>query len=351
MKPIVPNDKCLTQEQILRYLRDECQPSEIRIIDKHLSQCPMCSDAVEGAMMLDTKELEFAWAQSQAHIKAKTEELATAHQPLKAVRSKPIRFLRFTLGAAASVALLAAAAIWLLTKPLDQNTPETSTAAPPQLTPADSAYFSQKPEVIEPSSTAPVTIADAQTNASKSNVSSSEVQKPSNYTSTSNIKDTTEAIAAASAPNEPKAKEPINEAAEKIGDYANARAADMDSKQAKETEYREESLDKKRSAPAAMASKAKAYKSENNRIDDSQILESGAAFLRSNKYDDAIKTFNLIINKSPKSNQYEQALWYNANALLMSGNKSASKAAYTRIAKEKGKYAAQAENLLSKWKD
>ena len=151
MKQIVPNDNCLTQEQILRYLRDETSPDETRAIDRHLTRCPMCSDAMEGAMMLDSKDLEKAFLQSKAYILEKTNADKLQKTALKVVRT-PNRYLRYALSAAASLAVLVVAALWIFTKPLSESN-EIIAEAPPQYNEskaADSAYFEQKPLVLEP---------------------------------------------------------------------------------------------------------------------------------------------------------------------------------------------------------
>ena len=58
MKNIVPNENCLTEAQLLQYLGDECSSAEEKAVDRHLTHCPMCSDALEGTMLLNSARLE-----------------------------------------------------------------------------------------------------------------------------------------------------------------------------------------------------------------------------------------------------------------------------------------------------
>lgn len=43
------DSECLTRQQVLNYLEDRLTPKEQHEIEKHLLECPLCSDAVEGA--------------------------------------------------------------------------------------------------------------------------------------------------------------------------------------------------------------------------------------------------------------------------------------------------------------
>ncbi len=55
---ILPSENCLSDAQLLRYLKDECSLQEQRGIDKHIDKCAFCSDAVQGAINLPIIEFE-----------------------------------------------------------------------------------------------------------------------------------------------------------------------------------------------------------------------------------------------------------------------------------------------------
>ena len=50
----------IAQEILLRYVENACSRSEMREIDRHLATCAMCSDAVEGLMLLSEPSLAIA---------------------------------------------------------------------------------------------------------------------------------------------------------------------------------------------------------------------------------------------------------------------------------------------------
>ena len=352
MKQIVPNDKCLTQDQILRYLRDECQASEIKAIDKHLTHCPMCSDALEGAMMMDDKSLESSFAHVEAYISEKTNEILLDKTPLKVVRT-PTRYLRTALMAAASVAALAAASIWLFTKPLDSATDTDSkiAAAPTEsIKAADSAYFTQTPNVIEEKT------ADAKPNQKldkdipKSGeplaATTNEVAKPLEPTNAP-VKDD---IAQSTEPT-PTAK--AKEMADKMvmADQADSEKSINNREEAKSRQetYKAQKMEQAAAPKAAKAmSKAKA---NNSGEVDIQTLNKGISYFQAKDYQNAIATFNSILAQKTEGDLYEKALWYSANVYFQNKNKATSKAMYQRIAKEKGTFATQAETILKNWKD
>ena len=112
---------------LLRYVEDACSRSEMREIDRHLTTCPMCSDAVEGLMLLS--EPSVAVANLNKKIDARVAEIGvekpietpvgnlvltvveeTVKRPLKVVK-RPFRQERWA--AAAAVLLLATGSIWM----------------------------------------------------------------------------------------------------------------------------------------------------------------------------------------------------------------------------------------------
>ncbi len=102
-------DKCLTQDQLLSYVQDQCSAADVRAIDSHLSQCELCSEALEGALMVENIP------QFEAHLNQLDEKINTAFpnkitgKPLLKLKSVPQSY-RFW-AAAASIALLITASI------------------------------------------------------------------------------------------------------------------------------------------------------------------------------------------------------------------------------------------------
>ena len=46
---------CPDHETLVRYARDLSTPEEAREVELHLAGCPLCSDAVDGLMMMDSE--------------------------------------------------------------------------------------------------------------------------------------------------------------------------------------------------------------------------------------------------------------------------------------------------------
>ncbi len=367
MKQIVPNDNCLTQEQILRYLRDETSPDETRAIDRHLTRCPMCSDAMEGAMMLDSKDLEKAFLQSKAYILEKTNADKLQKTALKVVRT-PNRYLRYALSAAASLAVLVVAALWIFTKPLSESN-EIIAEAPPQYNEskaADSAYFEQKPLVLEPqnpdaNANTPSSYATEKPSTTKTEnqIASAESDKSIDNQDVKSDDNLNTSTAAAPTPKKEakdnaaiaddvvsvKSKERVEEKA--AVEYSAQERNLSKSKNAKNVAPSTEGYSALPSAPTA----AKAKRSESLQEMDNRVLNQGVKYFQEKEYDKAIGEFNNLLARQSEGDMYEKALWYSANAYYQKNSKPYSKAIYQRIVKEKGTFAAQAEVILKNWKE
>jgi hypothetical protein len=42
--------KCLTLNQMQQYLAQQLEPEEVRLVETHLCECMLCSDAIDGFM-------------------------------------------------------------------------------------------------------------------------------------------------------------------------------------------------------------------------------------------------------------------------------------------------------------
>lgn len=383
MKPIVPNDSCLTQEQILRYIHDECQPSEMKAIDKHLTHCPMCSDAIEGAMLLDGEALESSFAHIKDLIKEETQNILTEKPTeLTVIHKKPRRFLRSLLAIAASLTALVVAAIWLLTKPLEiQNETSVANQVPSQLKSEDSLYFAQKPVVIEqqpsvasadipvPSNSKKI---DLQNNEIGTSVAegSSQVEKPiqgatATYQTPPSPMPSPSVAAALEKSNEEIARQYSKTSEVQDGMvYSNNAPVPASAKMSSENVMNDDKIalhaqeseplkETTRAANTKMATptpKKQAPKAEK----DMKFFEQGVNYLQNKEYKNALSSFNTVIteNKTNTNNDlYEKSLWYIATTYFMMNDKAKAKSYYQQIAKSKSPYASQAETILKNWQD
>ncbi len=367
MKQIVPNDNCLTQEQILHYLRDETSPDETRTIDRHLSRCPMCSDAMEGAMMLDSKELEKSFLQSKAYILEKTNEENLQKTALKVVRT-PNRYLRYALSAAASLAVLVVAALWIFTKPLSESKEIIAEATPQynESKTADSVYFEQKPLVLEPQN--PQDNANTPSNYATEKPSATKTENQIAAAESDKSIDNQDVNLNMSSAAVPTAKKEVKQdtvATYSDNDGVSTKSKDRaEEKSAVEYSAQERKLSKSKNAKSAAPTTtegysaapntptaAKAKRSESIQEMDNRVLNQGVKYFQEKEFDKAIGEFNNLLTRQSSGEMYEKALWYSANAYYQKNSKPYSKAIYQRIVKEKGTFAAQAEVILKNWKE
>ena len=116
---------------LLRYVEDACSRSEMREIDRHLATCPMCSDAVEGLMLLS--EPSVAVVNLNKRIDARVAEigvgkptetvietpvLTVVEEVVEEVVEQPLRVVKRSFwqqrwAAAAAILLLATGSIWV----------------------------------------------------------------------------------------------------------------------------------------------------------------------------------------------------------------------------------------------
>ncbi|MEO1513808.1 MAG: hypothetical protein AAFV95_02305 [Bacteroidota bacterium] len=104
MKKIFQPDRCLSQEDIRRYLREELDEDTQYQLENHLLDCPLCSDAVEGYATHYNFEEDKQLEELQTHF-------SSAPKPAKATVAKE-RSLWPRLAAAAAAVLLLTTAIW-----------------------------------------------------------------------------------------------------------------------------------------------------------------------------------------------------------------------------------------------
>jgi tetratricopeptide (TPR) repeat protein len=110
----------ISQENLLRYVEDDCSRTEMRDIDRHLATCPMCSDAVEGLMLLSVPsvvvdnlnkkidEKVATWAAEKPIVEPIDIPVLT---PILTVVKRP--FWQQRWAAAAAVLLLVSGSFWI----------------------------------------------------------------------------------------------------------------------------------------------------------------------------------------------------------------------------------------------
>jgi hypothetical protein len=137
------NEQHISQEDLLRYVEDDCSRLEMRTIDRHLATCPMCSDAVEGLMLLS--EPSVAVANLNERIDKKVAE-KIAEKPVETPIKTPIKepvfevvkrpFWQQRWAAAAAILLLFSGSFWFYNN--SQKTKKQSVASSESIPTTDS---------------------------------------------------------------------------------------------------------------------------------------------------------------------------------------------------------------------
>jgi TolA-binding protein len=364
MKNIVPNENCLTETQLLQYLRDECSSAEEKAIDRHLTHCPLCSDALEGAMLLNSSRLERSLGRLDVKIETRFSDKKHVEQKATIIEEEPIMTVVKSprkwgwLWAAASVVVLAAAGLWLFTKPMNydvaspvvantqpttidtlgsqtatpnnsvgqtetaQNTPNTGNLNNNQPLSTDKEVAVATPNTATSNHQADVATTTAQPTTSKpiyTEGATSKAKQEETYL---------DEITIADANNKTRKKESASQnapaAESNINDYPGAAAQN--------------------SVPAPSQSRsAKVKQAPESGLADYQI---GMRFYQKGAFNEAIAPLNRVLAKQNTPDVYQNALWYLANSYLKLGKKQEAQSLLQRIVSEKGVYAQQAAALL-----
>jgi anti-sigma factor RsiW len=395
MKQIVPNDNCLTPEKILRYLQDETSPAEMRAIDRHIEQCPLCSDALEGLMHIPTAQLKTSFSSIQTKISHEIDKNLIEKPVMQVVHSTTKRY--WLMGAAASFALFAIVGVWFFQPKTNEN--KAVAAAEPTIENTISSIS------IDTMASANYAVSDSKDTKTEdkaiekvaSKTASPSVSKPTNGFKITETQ--TNTVASAPSPTEyslmrklPPASAPEMEKddvadSQKIAEETSkskeskpalaAQAADMETQKgfdiSNNPQLRNgEAIQNAVGSPANSAPNQSNYpgaatqnaaipevgreraeypsnaakKAKSTAKPSQNYLVSGINFFNTKKYDLAIGDLNRLIAVEKSGENYETALWYLANAYLKKGDKTTAKKLLTRIVTEKSVFSTQAEGLL-----
>lgn len=75
---------CISQSQLLNYIRQNLDRDEVYLVESHLNDCPICSDAIDSLMEADIQVTE----QSLTDIKSDIEQRIFDRHPV--TKSTPI---------------------------------------------------------------------------------------------------------------------------------------------------------------------------------------------------------------------------------------------------------------------
>ena len=98
VKNIFEHTDCVSEEMLMKYISGKLSPAEKHEVEKHLIDCEMCSDAVEGLSMMDGKRISLITSELKKKVQNKAEK--------KEVKVIFLRQYRTQLAVAASIVLV-----------------------------------------------------------------------------------------------------------------------------------------------------------------------------------------------------------------------------------------------------
>ena len=372
MKNIVPNENCLSEAQLLQYLRDECSSAEEKAIDRHLTHCPMCSDALEGAMLLNSARLERSLGRLDVKIETRFSDkkhddhkaAMIVEEPIMTVVKSPRKW--GWLWAAAGIAALAVAGLWFFTKPMDYNIASPVASDTPNVTLPDTSGLQRTipNNGVIPAETAqntPKTGAETSPIDNKQPVSTDKdvaiaTEKPDANSTINNRQ-----ADVASTAVQPTTSKPI------YTEGGTSKAKDEESKldevvvadnynktQKKESAVQTAPAESNiNDYPGAAAQNNVRAPSPSRAVKTKQATDNGATdyqigmqFYQKGQFQETIAPLNRVLAKQNSGEVYQNALWYLANSYLKLGRKQDAQILLKRIVAEKGMFAQQAAALL-----
>jgi TolA-binding protein len=390
MNNIVPADEdCLSQDQLSRYVQEDCNLEEMRWIDRHLLNCPMCSDAVEGVMLSDMIDFQLVMSRVEAKIDDKVNTTWTPKMDTPIVSIAPPK--RFTIGqrglkwaAAAGLTGVIALGVW---QNSTQNAPKAeskmavlaeSPAVPTTVDMAAPAAPAAMPQVAAPV-TAPKQAKNAPLPATTTqNVyADAPLKKPEERVPVPTEKvQTTDVVIGLPNKNKEESLIADNSTKQSAADEINDAKISETRVEVKAEAARVKDVSTAKTAPSSVATAPSApiYESEdgyagaanqrvqgmappakkskkrsNNNVSD--LYQNAYNAYNQKSYKMAIAGFNQVLAEQPldKNEIYENTLWYLSDAYLQTGDKVKAKALLERIIAEKLQNQQKAVQKLKSW--
>jgi hypothetical protein len=406
MNNIVPADEdCLSQDQLSRYVQDDCNLEEMRWIDRHLSRCPLCTDAMEGVMSSDMVDFESVMSRVEMKIDAKiqsnwaiqvdTPPIAPTPNPRWTIGTRGLRW-----AAAAGLTGVMSLGVWQYNTQNSYKSQEISTSVAMEAMPAavEDMAVAAPAAPVSPSnvidknapsgSVLPPKIAPDVAIASKTvapNPTRNNESAPSsdlNHSKTDGLGTSIGEELSDRDPNKNKVEPPIAAVPMEKPRYGDIKVEKTQDGKSAEARTSKDVAVAKPTAPAAAPASIpppavyeqnggyagaanqqaqstgypakKAKVTPNTSVNTTQALYQNAYNAYQQKsYTEAIAGFNLVLGQQPlgESSIYENTLWYLSDAYLQTGDKVKAKALLERIVAEKLQFQRKATQKLNNWKD
>jgi hypothetical protein len=436
-KNIIPIDSGISEDMLLRYLRDQASRAEARLIDRAIVNDPVFSDAVEGLMQLPKTELTAIFENMDGRLsKRQTDNLQSGASQNSKLKTQPSnlpnteggnfdekgewsgegeadltvvhrRPLRRIWWAAASVAVLCGAGIWLLTRtaPTPQDFANQSVAEelpikktediaplasmdtlklPPQYPALPNAKTTTTAGNADPNANYAQT--DAATIASASSTETGLMPPPpqaevaptlateklpdavvtTEYAKTKpNLKDDRITVSEGRIPAKAEPQKPYSTTNIPLGNPTKEVVnADFEEKTAPATQndravtankpVTAKRREQAQNDPTGTYSGAAAQNAAPRdyaptvKLTTAQIFQRGEAAYAQNEYIVAAYDFEQVLKVEKKGDLYEKTSWLLANAYLKMNQKKDAKRLLNRIITEGGQFGESAKTLLSR---
>lgn len=335
LKIFSASENCLTEDQLLLYMQHKLSPFEQHHVEKHLLDCELCSDALEGLRMASIENLSETFSelnqQIDKHVKQEEKKIIPLYPWLRI---------------AAVIILIAVSAGTFFYLQKEQKQQEKIVAEKkPDLPPATQNNFelkSAEPVSTEPSKDiatkvakeVPTPIANAQKNIDKQSLAD-----------TIRLNDiSTSAVAAVTEENENRETVPQSVVGQPMPKAVQESKSETLSENAG---VMDKSTSGNTRSEADFAKKQKAdYESQ---ITNSAVIINNAKFqMQNNQYDSANFLLDEVINNND-SKFMEEALWNKSIALENLNKKTDAKNILQRIVNMNGKYKKKATEKLKGW--
>ena len=364
-KTSISSAQCLTEDQTLRYVEGTMTREEERAVDRHIASCDLCSDAIEGAMLIPkddfvkhstniAQKIDQIFIEKPSNTEGVIQKSDTTLKPIR-----QLRLLRWVATAAASILVLATLGIWFLTTDAPKNdavaeakeiVPDPNQSGlPPQYLPENSTMSnadSTVAAVSEKESLAQGNLAEDKDKTALPKPVKPIVADNAAMPQSAPIVKADNAPVVASAPTEAMQRAESqavtrDEFSKDVKSYSEKSKVEEAEKDREIGATREM---KKAKMPLSAASKKQTVEGNQN----IGLFQEGLKYYNKSEYANALGFFNQVLSNEKQKDLLEMTQWYAALANLKNGNKPEAKTLLETTVKEKGKYATQAADVLKK---
>jgi tetratricopeptide (TPR) repeat protein len=390
---IFQNSVCLSQEVLIRYVKNELNAAEKRGVELHLADCEICFDAVEGLILIESNRLNAI----QQELSNRIEKRIQQDEKVKVI---PVYKRWYSMAAAiAALIMISVYVVNVYEKdtdlaqaetaklPVTENNPvkeqtEALTSEVQNIDPKTNTNpsVSEKKEEVVVSANAEGDVA-AEKNIEEKYQSSNAIAEEEVQSDATGSHDIT-----AVEINEPRKVENLatktvtaKDIEKPVAPFAESKT--LNDKVAMESTATQKSEKKSKSVADAAVPTALSGTAFNGNTGnfDFTIYDAGVNAFNAGDYNSAVGSMNVLLQSQPNSINvnyyagaanyelknynkaisqlnivilnkrntfYEAALWYKGNALLKMDDKKEAKTTLQKVVKQNGKYKQQAEALL-----